>query len=79
MFFIELFIWILIIAIFARVLLSFFPTTNTYNPLVALVYQLTEPMLRPLKSIIPRLGPFDLTPTIALLILFAIERLVSTA
>ena len=66
------FILILIIAIFARVLLSWFPTASTLNPMVALVYQLTEPILRPLRSIIPRLGMFDFTPTIALFILFAI-------
>ena len=69
---IKLFVLVLIIAIFARVLLSWFPTANIYNPLVALVYQLTEPILAPLRRIIPRLGIFDLTPTIALLILFFI-------
>ena len=66
------FILILIIAIFARVLLSWFPTASRLNPMVALVYQLTEPILRPLRSIIPRFGMFDFTPTIALFILFAV-------
>ena len=72
---VRVFIIILIVAIFARVLLTWFPTANTYNPLVALIYQLTEPILRPLRGIIPRIGMFDLTPTVALFILFAIFRI----
>jgi YggT family protein len=69
---IAFFVLILIIAIFARVLLSWFPTANRYNPIIALIYQLTEPILGPLKKIIPRVGVFDFTPTIALFILFLI-------
>ena len=61
---------VLIVAIFARTILSWFPTASNLNPLVALIYQVTEPILQPLRKIIPRMGMFDLTPTIALLILF---------
>ena len=72
-FFITLLIWVLILAIFARVLLSWIPMSGgQFNPVIAIVYQITEPILAPLRRIIPRLGIFDLTPTIALLILFAI-------
>ena len=71
--FIEIFVIALIVAIFARVILSWFPmSTSQFNPLVAIIYQITEPILAPLRRIIPRLGIFDLTPTIALFILFAI-------
>ena len=69
---IRLFILVLIIAIFARVILTWFPTASRYNPLVALIYQITEPILAPLRKVIPRLGVFDFTPTIALFVLFAI-------
>ena len=68
----ELFIYVLIVAIFARTIISWFPTANRLNPLVALIYQLTEPILLPLRKIVPRTGMFDFTPTIALLILFLI-------
>ena len=68
----KAFIVVLIVAIFARTILSWFPTANRLNPLVALIYQVTEPVLQPLRKIIPRMGMFDLTPTIALLILFLI-------
>ena len=78
-FFITLLVWILIVAIFMRVLLSWIPMSGSsqFNPLVAIVYQITEPILAPLRRIIPRLGIFDLTPTIALFVLFAILALVN--
>lgn len=68
----KAFIVVLIVAIFARTILSWFPTASNLNPLVALIYQVTEPVLQPLRKIIPRMGMFDLTPTIALLVLFLI-------
>ena len=72
---VRAFIIVLVIAIFARTILSWFPTANRLNPLVALIYQLTEPILLPLRKIIPRMGMFDFTPTIALLILFLVLAL----
>ena len=68
----KYFIIVLIVAIFARTILSWFPTANRFNPVVAVIYQLTEPILLPLRKIIPRMGMFDFTPTIALLILFLV-------
>ena len=77
--FITLLVWVLIVAIFIRVLLSWIPMgSSQFNPLVAIVYQITEPILAPLRRIIPRLGIFDLTPTIALFILFAVLALVNS-
>ena len=66
----QILIIVLIIAIFARTILSWFPTASNLNPLVAIIYQITEPILMPLRKIVPRMGMFDFTPTIALLILF---------
>lgn len=39
------------------------------NPLVVVLFQITEPILAPLRRFIPRLGMFDLTPMIAILLL----------
>ena len=55
-------------AIFIRVLLSWFPI-DPRNPLVALLYDVTEPILEPLRRVIPRLGMFDLSPLVALLLI----------
>jgi YggT family protein len=51
-------------------LLSWFvnPYTNT-NPVFTFLIEITEPILAPLRNIIPRLGMFDLSPIIAMLLL----------
>ena len=77
--FVKLLVWILIISIFIRVLLSWIPMGGSqFNPLVAIIYQITEPILAPLRRIIPRFGMFDFTPTVALIILFVILSLVGS-
>jgi YggT family protein len=42
---------------------------NPENPLVVILMQITEPILGPMRRIIPRLGMFDISPIIAILIL----------
>ena len=77
--FINVLLWVLIAGIFARVLLSWIPMGDgsQLSPLVAIVYQITEPILAPLRRIIPRIGIFDLTPTIAIIILFVILNVIN--
>ncbi|NLM13179.1 MAG: YggT family protein [Epulopiscium sp.] len=66
--------------IFVRVLLSWFPVSRS-NPLVALIYQLTEPILGPVRALIQRsvLGGrgmmLDFSPIIALLLLEFIKNI----
>jgi YggT family protein len=40
------------------------------------LYRLTEPALRPIRSVIPDLGGVDISPVVLLLLLWFIERLV---
>jgi YggT family protein len=39
------------------------------NMLTIFLYRITEPILAPLRRIIPRVGMFDLTPMVAIIIL----------
>ena len=55
-------------AIFIRVLLSWFPI-DPHNPLVTVLYEITEPILEPLRRVVPRLGMFDLTPMVAIILI----------
>ena len=73
--FIRILCEVLTIAIFARAIISWFPV-NPGNRLVALLYQITEPILNPLRRIIPRMGMMDITPIIAIILLQVIARLV---
>ena len=68
--------WVLTLVILARVILSWLPVAGSNNPLIAIVYQLTEPILAPIRAVVPRIGIFDLTPMIALFILWAIRELI---
>jgi YggT family protein len=67
--------WVLNLAILLRVLFSWI-RPDPYNVLVRWVYQLTEPILAPLRRVIPPLGGFDITPMVALVILEIVHRLI---
>ncbi len=67
----------LTIAIFVRAILSWFPNVSNDNPLVALVYQITEPILAPLRAIIPLVGMIDITPLVAIITLQLIANIFS--
>ena len=62
---------ILTFAIFVRAILSWF-TVNRYNLIIILINDITEPILSPLRRIVPRFGMFDFTPLAAIAILYAI-------
>lgn len=66
---------ILSFAIVVRAILSWFPGASD-NVLGAMVFQLTEPLISPLRRIIPRAGIFDLTPLVAIVILQIISRVI---
>jgi len=61
--------------IFVRVLLSFVSVERS-NPVVPLVHQLTEPLLKPLRSKLPALGGFDFSPFIVTLAILLARVLV---
>lgn len=60
--------------IFASVILSWlmgFGVVNPHNPTVRTIYQallaVTEPLLRPIRAILPDLGAIDISPIVLLL------------
>ena len=61
--------------ILARVLLSFVSVERS-NPIVPLVIQLTDPVLRPIRRRLPALGGFDLSPMLAWLAILLVRVLV---
>ncbi len=66
--FLELLCEVLTLTIFLRAILSWFsPGPN--NTLVNILYQVTEPILAPLRRIIPRVGLLDLSPLVAIILL----------
>lgn len=61
--------------IFLRAILSWFAIPPN-NPIVVFLNYVTEPILAPLRRIIPRAGMVDITPLIAILFLIIIARVI---
>jgi YggT family protein len=70
--------YVLAILVFIRAILSWVPSLSRRNPLVDALYQVTEPILAPIRSIMPR-GMLDLSPMVATFILYAIARIAAGA
>ena len=69
---VNLYMWCFIISAVMSWLIAF-NVINTGNRLIYMVgdtlYRLTEPMLRPIRNLLPNFGGIDFSPLIAILIL----------
>jgi YggT family protein len=65
---------IYLLVLVVRAVLSWFPISpgSSLAPIVSILYNITEPVLAPLRRVIPPVGGFDLSFIVAL---FAIEIL----
>ena len=72
--FLQLLCEVLTMTILFRAILSWFSPGPT-NMLANILYQVTEPLLAPLRRIIPRVGMLDLTPLVAVILLQLIGSL----
>ena len=75
----ELYIWIVIaMAIFSW--LVAFNVVNTRNPVVHMIgdflYRITDPVLRPIRNMMPAMGGIDISPIILFLIIILIQRII---
>ena len=64
---------VLYVAILGRVIISWLPMSSE-NPIVVLLYQITEPILGPIRAVLPRLGMLDFSPIVALLLIGLIQN-----
>jgi len=73
--------WIFLIMIIMSWLISF-NVINTRNQFVANVWrvlnQITEPILSPIRRIIPPMGGLDLSPLIVFVIIFFLQNLIAS-
>jgi YggT family protein len=68
--------YILVILIFARFILSWIrpdPYHPTWGPILRIVYQATEPLLAPIRRLLPATGGVDFSPMILLFGLYFIR------
>jgi YggT family protein len=75
----ELYKWLLIVAVIMSWLIAF-NVVNTRNAVVSTIatflYQITEPVLRPVRNMLPNLGGIDISPLIVFLIIYFIQRVI---
>ena len=71
--------WVFLIMIIMSWLISF-NVINTRNQFVASVWrvlnQITEPILKPIRRVIPPMGGLDLSPLIVFVIIFFLQNLI---
>lgn len=76
----ELYKWVLIIMIIMSWLFSF-NIINGSNQFVATIWRmieaLTEPVLRPLRRILPNMGGLDLSPIIVFIAIFFLQNFIA--
>jgi YggT family protein len=71
----ALFLKIFFFALIVSVILSWVAPAS-HNPGAELVNQITEPMLAPLRRILPNLGGLDISPILAFMVLKLLDMLV---
>ena len=65
---------LLLLAIFVRAMLSWFPIGRD-NPIVNIVFQITEPILGPIRRVMPRTMSIDLSPMVAMFLIFLLRAI----
>lgn len=63
-------------ALLLRVLLSWLPNLDRSHPLLRLLDDLTEPLLAPIRRVMPVVGPLDLSPLVAFFLLGLLRSVV---
>lgn len=71
---IDLTVNLYFVILLARVLLPFFGI-SPYHPVMQVIFQLTEPVLAPIRSVLPRAGMFDFSPMVAMIILTVLQSI----
>jgi YggT family protein len=75
----DIYIWLLIAAAVLSWLVAF-NVVNTRNQFVGMVgdflWRITEPVLRPIRSIMPNLGGIDISPVVLILIIILIKDII---
>ncbi|MBI1256289.1 MAG: YggT family protein [Chloroflexi bacterium] len=66
------------ILIFARSLLSWFPNIDRSNPTidaaVRFIYNVTEPVLKPIRDLLPQNSGVDFSPMVVLIIIIVLMQ-----
>ena len=78
--FVTVFISVYVLIIFAYIILSWvrLPYSPWLNRIQRFLYDVCEPYLRIFRRLLPSFGPLDLSPIIAVLALFLLDRVINS-
>lgn len=68
----------LYLSIIGRSILSWFPNISYSHPAVQFIYIVTEPLMSPIRRVMPRTGMFDFVPMITIIIIFVVQQFLLT-
>jgi YggT family protein len=72
----DLLVNLYMVVLLARVLLPVFGI-SPFHPLMQAIYRFTEPVLAPIRAILPRAGMFDLSPLAAMIVLTVLQSILA--
>lgn len=74
--FVYVFLWVYILLLFAYILTSWVrvPYNPWLNRVQRFLYDVCDPYLRIFRRFLPPLGPLDLSPMVAIIVLFVIQN-----
>jgi len=62
-------LWLFELILLARVLMSWLPGLDRSHPIARFLFDVTEPVLKPIRDLMPNTGGFDFSPLIVFLII----------
>ncbi|WP_020180775.1 YggT family protein [Methylopila sp. M107] len=75
----RLYMWLLIASAILSWLIAF-NVVNTRNTVVSAIwdflYRITEPVLRPIRNVLPYMGGIDLSPMVLILLIILIQNVI---
>ena len=74
--FVTVFTYVYLLVIFVYIITTFVRLPHSLQPVQRFLYDVSEPYLRLFRRILPPLGPLDLSPIIAVLVLIGAEQVV---
>jgi YggT family protein len=76
--FVEVFVYVYTILIFAYVLTSWIRLPYSFNPIQRFLYDVCEPYLRLFRRVLPPLGAIDVSPIIAVFALYLLRYVLNS-
>jgi uncharacterized protein YggT (Ycf19 family) len=74
--FVIVFVGVYVLVIFAYIITSFVRLPYSLNPVARFLHDVCEPYLRLFRRVLPPVGPLDLSPMVAVIVLIAAEQIV---